>query len=83
MFFAIWIVLIIAVPLLFFVLKRLPQIYEMQEVLEKPFVCPNCGHSFRLKWYQVWYKFPSFYLLNGIRYKCPACKQTDVCRQAR
>jgi len=82
MFQIVAIILVIIIPLFLVVLKRLPQIYEMLEILETPFVCPNCGHSFNLKWYQVWYKFPSFYLLNGLKHKCPKCKQTDICFQS-
>lgn len=83
MFPIIVIILVIIIPPIFFVLKNLPHIYEMLEILETPFVCPNCGHSFILKWYQVWYKFPSFYLLNGLKHKCPKCKQTDICFHSR
>lgn len=55
----------------------------MLEILETPFICPNCGHIFTLKWYQVWYKFPSFYHLNGLKHKCPKCKQTEICHHSR
>ncbi len=71
--------LIIVLPIIWFFIKRYPMIAEMQDVLEKPFVCPNCGHKFKIKMRQVWYRFPAFYLVKGFKVKCPNCKKKDVC----
>ena len=71
--------LVVIFPVILFFVKQYPMISELQDLLDSPFVCPNCGHQFTLKMYQVWYKLPSFYVLNGLRIKCPKCRETHVC----
>jgi len=74
-----FVALIIVLPVILFFVKQYPVISELQDELETPFVCPNCGHRFTVKMHQVWYKLPSFYVLKGFRVKCPNCKKKDVC----
>ena len=71
--------LIIVVPAVLFFVERSPMISEMQDELDKPFACPNCGHRFTIRMIQVWYRLPSFHVLNGFRVKCPKCNRKDVC----
>jgi predicted RNA-binding Zn-ribbon protein involved in translation (DUF1610 family) len=71
--------LFVVLPGVIFFVRRYPMICEMQEVLDKPFVCPNCGHPFKIKMHQVWYRLPSFYVAKGFKAKCPKCRQTDIC----
>ena len=66
-----------------FVIKNLPSIYEMIDISDTPFVCPNCGKSFYVKWYQLTFKLPKYYIYNSIECKCPHCKQVDMCRHLR
>ena len=54
-----------------------------KEITEKPFVCPNCGGEFHVKWKRLWFK--NCYALDGgfsnkAVLKCPHCKVTDACR---
>ncbi len=74
-----FVALIIVFPVIVFFVERYPMISEMQDVLDVFFACPNCGHQFKVKMHQVWYKLPSFYVLKGFKVKCPNCKKTDVC----
>ena len=74
-----FVALIIILPIVLFFVKQYPMISEMQDLLDEPFACPNCGHLFTIKMHQVWYKLPSFYVLKGFRVKCPNCKKKDVC----
>ena len=71
--------LIIVLPVLIFFVRRYPIFSEMRDVLDEPFACPNCGHRFKVKMRQAWYRLPSYYLANGFRVKCPKCKKKDVC----
>ena len=71
--------LIIILPIILFIIKQYPIISEMQDLLDTPFVCPNCGHRFTLKMRQVWFKLPAYYITNGFKVKCPNCKKIDIC----
>lgn len=51
-----------------------------REITDKPFFCPNCGHKFYVKWYQMWFKQNSVYVWKSAKLKCPNCKVTDMCR---
>jgi len=44
------------------------------------FACPNCGHHFYAKWYQL--IFGQRYTIHAFgqaRIKCPKCKMRDMC----
>lgn len=75
----VFISLVVVLPIILFVAKHYHIISEMRDLLDAPFVCPNCGHHFTLKMHQVWFKLPAYYMTNGFRVKCPNCKRTDVC----
>jgi len=50
----------------------------------EPFICPNCGHSFYAKWYQLmFYKRYTIRAFNQARLKCPKCKVRDMCTTKR
>lgn len=51
-----------------------------QEIADKPFICPNCGHKFYVNWYQMFFKRMSVYTYKNANLKCPACGVTDMCR---
>ncbi len=51
-----------------------------QEIADKPFKCPNCGHRFYVKWYQMFFKRMTVYTYKNARLKCPACGITDMCK---
>ena len=56
---------------------------KCKEIAEKPFVCPNCGGEFHVKWKRLWFK--NCYALDGgfsnkAVLKCPHCKERDACR---
>jgi len=71
--------LVVVLPVVVFFVRRYPMICEMQDVLDLPFACPNCGHQFKIKMRQVWYRLPSFYIAKGFKAKCPKCKKIDIC----
>ncbi len=71
--------LIIVLPIILFFVKQYPVIDEMKDLLDTPFVCPNCGHQFMIKMHQVWYKLPAFYVVKGFKVRCPNCKKKDIC----
>ena len=43
------------------------------------FVCPNCGHHFYAKWYQLMFAGGTIHAFNCAKVKCPKCKITDLC----
>ena len=49
------------------------------EVLEKTYVCPNCGHRFQPKWYQMLFGVGTAYTYDCAKLKCPACHEWDMC----
>lgn len=51
-----------------------------EEITDKPFVCPNCGHEFYVSWYRMWFKKNSVYLWNSARLRCPNCGSKDMCK---
>ena len=73
------VVIFIIIPVTRFFIVNYFIISELDDLLDVPFVCPNCGHNFFIKKRQVWYKVHSFYVLNGFNVKCPNCKKTDIC----
>ena len=53
----------------------------LKEYAQKPFVCPNCGKKFLVKWHQLWFgRGVSLAMVNKAKLKCPHCKTTDFCR---
>ena len=43
------------------------------------FACPNCGHHFYAKWYQLMFAGGTVYAFNYAKVKCPKCKISDSC----
>jgi len=44
------------------------------------FACPNCGHHFKPKWYNMMFVPGRIFLLfNKANLKCPKCKTRDTC----
>ena len=45
------------------------------------FACPNCGHRFYAKWYQLMFRSQRYtvHMFNQARIKCPKCKIRDMC----
>jgi DNA-directed RNA polymerase subunit RPC12/RpoP len=41
--------------------------------------CPNCGHHFYAKWYQLMFASGSIHAFNYANVKCPKCKILDSC----
>ena len=69
------IVAIIFVPMIAW---RIYRIYSRskanEEILSKPFVCPNCGHRFYTQ-----QKVVRIIGENKAYLKCPSCGKSDVC----
>ena len=63
-------------------LSGLFSIARLQELAENPFVCPNCGQQFFIKWYKLNFgRSYTVYAFGKARLKCPHCKVSDMCRQ--
>ena len=43
------------------------------------FACPNCGHHFYAKWYQLMFAGGAVHAFNYANIKCPKCKIKDTC----
>ena len=52
-----------------------------KSVMEKPFVCPNCGHVFSVKLFQMPLRLHSYMASESILVKCPKCKTRDHCKR--
>lgn len=81
-----WIVftVITVVVAIGFIIKNLPFIYELKDVSDKPFICPNCSKTFYIKWYRLaFFKMPNFYMHRAVKFKCPHCKISDMCSYSR
>ena len=50
-----------------------------KDILEKTYVCPNCGHRFRPKWYQMLLGVGTAYAYDCAKLRCPACHKWDMC----
>ena len=47
----------------------------------EPFVCPNCGERFTVKWYKLLINREATIVMCGkAKLKCPKCKEIDMCR---
>jgi len=54
---------------------------SFQEIANRPFICPNCGHRFYAKWYQIGRPLQaSVYATGKAMLKCPECKEKDLCK---
>lgn len=62
-----------------FLTARIPQIHEFEEIAEKTFVCPHCGHRFHVRKRQIFYKWRAVYFYKAMKLKCPKCKNRDFC----
>ena len=49
------------------------------DVLDKTYVCPNCGHKFQPEWYQMLYRAGTVYVYDCAKLKCPNCHERDMC----
>ena len=43
------------------------------------FACPNCGHNFYGKWYQLMFAVGAVNAFNFANIRCPKCKIKDSC----
>lgn len=75
----VFVALVVILPIVLFFIRRYPMISEMKDLLDTPFVCPNCGHQFTIKMHRVWYKLPAYYVVKGFKVRCPKCKEIDIC----
>lgn len=47
-------------------------------IMSGTYVCPECGASFKPKWYQV---SAYFHFMGKRLIKCPECKKTSYCKR--
>lgn len=63
-----------------FLIKWIPFKEMLISLADKPFICPNCGCKFYVKWYQLYFKHYSVYAVNSAKFKCPSCGEVDMCK---
>lgn len=63
----------------FLFIKYIPNIIIYKNLSDDLFVCPNCGHSFHVKWYHLIFKLFTIYAYNQAKLRCPNCKIKDMC----
>jgi len=69
----------VAIAVVFCVLRFLPQMYRLKAMAEKDFICPNCGHRFRVKWYRLIFKYMPVGIMGCAPFRCPKCREKDQC----
>ena len=74
-----------------FLLYTLPNIFwstlgiafavqRCKEFAQKPFVCPNCGNTFRVSWQRLFFKIIPLLAIRKAPLKCVHCDRKDLCR---
>lgn len=53
---------------------------ELENITDKPFICPNCGCKFYVKWYRMYFKRYSVYGFKSAKLKCHSCGEVDMCK---
>lgn len=53
--------------------------HRLVKLAEEPFVCPNCGHRFYVKWYKLIFEEQFVHTRNKAPLRCPKCKIKDMC----
>ena len=66
--------------LLWYLCTDIDAVAYCKEIAEKPFICPNCGKEFHVKWNRLWFTGGTLGFSNKVQLKCPHCKVTDACR---
>ena len=66
------VVIILGIPFIRFALRG-------AELAANKFACPNCGHHFYAKWYQLMFAGGAVHAFNFANIKCPKCKISDSC----
>ncbi len=54
---------------------------RLKRYAEHPFICPNCGQQFSVKWYKLFF-FRSYTIIMSkkAKLKCPFCGKVDMCK---
>ncbi len=74
--------LAVAMPaLVFLFLINLPRVARLRELASHRFICPICGHRFRVKWFCLLLVRWQVETTDKATLTCPACKTRDVCRR--
>lgn len=74
-----------------FLLHTLPNIFwstlgiafavqRCKEFAQKPFVCPNCGNTFRVSWQRLLFHLIPLLAIRKAPLKCVHCDRKDLCR---
>lgn len=68
--------------MLFQMCVGIDSVSKCKEIAEKPFICPNCGGEFHVKWKRLWFSCHPIDgdFSNKAVLKCPHCKERDACR---
>lgn len=63
-----------------FLISWIPFKTGLETLAAKPFICPNCGCKFYVKWYRLYFKRWSVYGFNSAKFRCPSCNEVDMCK---
>ena len=55
-------------------------IHKCKEFAKKPFVCPNCGNTFRVSWQRLFFNLIPLLAIKKAPLKCVHCERKDLCR---
>jgi len=66
------IIVILGIPFIRFAIRG-------AELATNRFACPNCGHHFYAKWYQLILAGGAIYAFHYANVRCPKCKTKDSC----
>ena len=73
------VVLSVVLNLVLRIITRIRSYRRLKQYAEKPFACPNCGHIFYVKWYNLILKETVILMRDKAPLKCPKCKMRDMC----
>ena len=55
-------------------------VQKCKEFAKKPFVCPNCGNTFRVSWQRLFFRLLPLFAIRKAPLKCVHCDRKDLCR---
>ena len=74
--------IVINIPtIVYHVITSVSSAKRNREIAEKPFVCPNCGERFHIKWFQLYGPKGWQLMMQGqSMFRCPKCNKKDLCK---
>ena len=74
--------LVVALPaLVFLIFVNLPRVDRLRELASHRYICPSCGHRFRVRWFRLLLVKWQVESTDKATLTCPVCKTRDLCRR--